>query len=143
MTVKKYCDVTGFDPTKFNYHRLARRKKQSIQPGLRRKQVKVVDARGVDTPCLLTRMVGLFRLHLFPRRQRKRKSTRLLYTARICRFDLLRSINNLAHQIAKWTKKEDALSSQACESRRRRVKTEFTCKKRMRFLRELQEPSET
>ena len=26
-----------------------------------------------------------------------------------CRFDLLRSINNLARKITKWTKKEDAL----------------------------------
>ena len=34
---------------------------------------------------------------------------KLLYAARICRFDLLRSINNLARKITKWTKKEDAL----------------------------------
>ena len=34
---------------------------------------------------------------------------KLLYAARICRFDLLRSINNLARKITAWTKKEDAL----------------------------------
>ena len=34
--------------------------------------------RGVDIPCLLTRMVGLFRLHQFTRRPRKRKSTKLI-----------------------------------------------------------------
>ena len=34
---------------------------------------------------------------------------KLLYAARICRFDLLCSINNLASKITKWTKKEDAL----------------------------------
>ena len=34
---------------------------------------------------------------------------KLLYAARICRFDLLRSINNLARKITKWTKKEVAL----------------------------------
>ena len=34
---------------------------------------------------------------------------KLLYPARICRFDLLRSINNLARKITKWTKREDAL----------------------------------
>ena len=33
---------------------------------------------------------------------------KLLYAARICRFDLLRSINNLARKITKWSKKEDA-----------------------------------
>ena len=33
---------------------------------------------------------------------------KLLYAARICRFDLLRSINNLARRITKWSKKEDA-----------------------------------
>ena len=34
---------------------------------------------------------------------------KLFYAARICRFDLLRSINNLARKITKWTKKEGAL----------------------------------
>eukprot|EP00439_Symbiodinium_sp_Y106_P084767 s1599_g26.t1 len=34
---------------------------------------------------------------------------KLLYAVRICRFDLLRSISNLARKITKWTKKEDAL----------------------------------
>lgn len=34
---------------------------------------------------------------------------KLLCAARICRFDLLRSINNLARKITKWTMKEDAL----------------------------------
>ena len=34
---------------------------------------------------------------------------KLLYAARVCRFDLLRSINNLARKITKWTRKEDAL----------------------------------
>ena len=29
---------------------------------------------------------------------------KLLYAACICRFDLLRSINNLARKITKWTK---------------------------------------
>ena len=33
---------------------------------------------------------------------------KLLYAARICRFDLLRSINNLARKITKWSVKEDA-----------------------------------
>ena len=33
---------------------------------------------------------------------------KLLYAARICRFDLLRSINNLARRITKWSVKEDA-----------------------------------
>ena len=60
MTVKKYCDVTGFDPTKFKlYHHLVRRKRQRIiLPGRRCAMAKVIDARGVETPCLLTRMVG-------------------------------------------------------------------------------------
>ena len=34
---------------------------------------------------------------------------KLLYAARICHFDLLRSINNLTRKITKWTKKEDTL----------------------------------
>ena len=34
---------------------------------------------------------------------------KLFYAARVCRFDLLRSINNLARKITNWTKKEDAL----------------------------------
>ena len=34
---------------------------------------------------------------------------KLLYAARVGRFDLLRSINNLARKITKGTKKEDAL----------------------------------
>ena len=32
---------------------------------------------------------------------------KLLYAARICRFDLLRSINNLARNVTKWSKKDD------------------------------------
>ena len=33
---------------------------------------------------------------------------KLLYAARIARFDLLRSINNLARNITKWSSKDDA-----------------------------------
>ena len=47
LTVKKYCDVTGFDPSKFR-----------TVPLRFATTTKVIDARGVDTLCLLTRMAG-------------------------------------------------------------------------------------
>ena len=77
MTVKKYCDVTGFDSTKF-------KTVPSRSPGeeTRHHPARAPAQRGVDTPCLLTRMFCLSRLHLFPRRPRKRKSMRPIAVVR-------------------------------------------------------------
>ena len=54
-------------PNSKQYHPRVQRKRQRI---ILQVQVKVIDAHGVDTPCQLMRMVGLCRLHLFPRRAR-------------------------------------------------------------------------
>ena len=76
MTVKKYCDVTGYDPSKFKTVPSPSPAEETKHHPARAPMCngKVIDARGVDTPCLLTRMVDYYRLHLFPRAQRKRKS---------------------------------------------------------------------
>ena len=80
----------------------------------------------MDIPCLLTRTDGrLVPPPPIPKAREEEEVNeanrgslapqaasilmKLLYAARVCRFDLLRSINNLARKITKWTKKEDAL----------------------------------
>ena len=127
MTVKKYCDVTGFDSTKFKTvpspspaeetkHHPAR---APAQHGKSHRctwcgHTMPVDADG--------RLIPPPPIPKAPEEEEVSEANRgslapqaasilmkLLYAARICRFDLLRSINNLARKITKWTKKEDAL----------------------------------
>ena len=127
MTVKKYCDVTGFDPSKFKTvpspspaeetkHHPAR---APAQTGKSHRctwcgHTMPVDADGRLVPpppipkALEEEEVNeTNRGSLAP--QAASILMKLLYAARICRFDLLRSINNLARKITKWTKKEDTL----------------------------------
>ena len=127
MTVKKYCDVTGYDPSKFKTvpspspaeetkHHPAR------APACNGKSHRCtwcghtmpVDADGrlippppVPKGPAEEEVTDENRGALAP--QAASILMKLLYAARICRFDLLRSINNLARKITKWTKKEDAL----------------------------------
>ena len=131
MTVKKYCDITGFDPSKFRTvpspspaeetkHHPAR------APACNNKSHRCtwcgntmpVDADGrlIPPPPIPTgptkeEVTEENRGALAP--QAASILMKLLYAARICRFDLLRSINNLARKITKWTKKEDALLHQS------------------------------
>ena len=127
MTVKKYCDVTGFDSTKFKTvpsaspaeetkHHPAR---APAQHGKSHRctwcgHTMPVDADG--------RLIPPPPIPKAPEEEEVSEANRgslapqagsilmkLLYAARICRFDLLRSVNNLARKITKWTKKEDAL----------------------------------
>ena len=128
MTVKKYCDVTGFDSTKFKTvpspspaeetkHHPAR---APAQHGKSHRctwcgHTMPVDADG--------RLIPPPPIPKAPEEEEVSEANRgslvapqaasilmkLLYAAHICRFDLLRSINNLAREITKWTKKEDAL----------------------------------
>ena len=127
MTVKKYCDVTGYDPSKFKTvpspspaeetkHHPARAPKCN---GKSHRctwcgHTMPVDADGRLIPPppipegpVEEEVTDENRGALAP--QAASILMKLLYAARICRFDLLRSINNLARKITKWTKKEDAL----------------------------------
>ena len=70
---KKYCDVTGFEPSKFKTVPSPSPAEETQHHPARAPACTVLDAGGVATPCLLTWMVGLYRLHLFPGAQRKRK----------------------------------------------------------------------
>ena len=76
MTVKKYTDVTGV--TRISCGRwlllVCLRRRNIILRGRPLRGVLHIGVLGADTPCLLTRMVGLFRLLLFLRRPRKRRS---------------------------------------------------------------------
>ena len=127
MTVKKYCDVTGFNPTKFKTvpspspaeetkHHPAR---APAQAGKSHRctwcgRTVPIDADG--------RLIPPPPIPKAPEEEEVNEANRgslapqaasifmkLLYAARVCRFDLLRSINNLARKITKWTKKEDLL----------------------------------
>ena len=127
MTVKKYCDVTEYDSAKFKTvpspspaeetkNHPARAPAQS---GKSHRctwcgHTMPVDADGrlippppVPKAPVEEEVTEANRGMLAP--QAASILMKLLYAARICRFDLLRSINNLARKITKWTKKEDAL----------------------------------
>ena len=127
MTVKKYCDVTGFDPSKFKTvpspspaeetkHHPAR---APAQTGKSHRCTWCGHTMPVDPD---GRLIPPPRIPKALEEEEVNETNRgslapqaasvlmkLLYAARICRFDLLRSINNLARKITKWTKKEDAL----------------------------------
>ena len=127
MTVKKYCDVTGYDPSKFKTvpspspaeetkHHPARAPmcKESSHRCTWCGHTMPVDADGRFMPPppipkgpAEEEVTDENRGALAP--QAASILMKLLYAARICRFDLLRSINNLARKITKWTQKEDAL----------------------------------
>ncbi|CAE7705382.1 unnamed protein product [Symbiodinium sp. KB8] len=127
MTVKKYSDVTGYDPSKFKTVPIAEsrgRNQTSSSTGSdvqwKKSSMHVVwthhavdtDGRLIPPPPIPKGPVeedvtDENRGALAP--QAASILMKLLYAARICRFDLLRSINNLARKITKWTKKEDAL----------------------------------
>ena len=127
MTVKKYCEVTGFDPSKFKTvpspspaeetkHHPAR---APVCNGQSHRctwcgHTTPVDADGRLLPPppiprgpMEEEVTEANRGALAP--QAASVLMKLLYAARVCRFDLLRSINNLVRKITKWTKKEDAL----------------------------------
>ena len=128
MTVKKYCDVTGFDPTKFKTvpspspaeetkNHPARAPVCSNNKSHRCtwcEHTMPVDADGrlIPPPPIPKgpteeEVTEANRGALAP--QAASILMKLFYAARIGRFDLLRSINNLARKITKWTRKEDAL----------------------------------
>ena len=127
MTVKKYCDVTGFDPTKF-------KTVPSPSPAEETKNhpARAPACRGASHRCTRCghtmpvdadgRLIPPPPIPKGPEEEAVTDENRgalapqaasillsLLYAARICRFDFLRSINKLARKITKWTKKEDAL----------------------------------
>ena len=126
MTVKKYCDVTGFDPSKCQTvpspspaeeikHHPAR---APAQTGKSHRctwcgHTMPVDADGRLIPPPIPRALEEEEVNETNRGSLAPQAAsilmKLLYAARICRFDLLRSINNLARKITKWTKKEDVL----------------------------------
>ena len=127
MTVKKYCDVTGFDSTKF----------KTVPSPSPAEETKRHPARapaqsgkshpfawcGHTMPVITNdRLIPPPTIPKAPEEEEVNEANRgslapqaasilmkLLYAAHICRFDLLRGINNLARKITKWTKKEDAL----------------------------------
>ena len=108
-------------PNSERYHRRVQQKRQRIiQLGLRHATTRVIDARGVDTLCAHPRLIPPPPIPKGPTEEEVTEANRgalapqaasilmkLLYAARIWRFDLLCS--NLARKITKWTKKEDAL----------------------------------
>ena len=127
MMVKKYCDVTGFDPSKFKTVPSPSPAEETKNHPARAPMCNgkshrctwcgntmPVDADGrlIPPPPIPKgpteeEVTDENRGALAP--QAASILMKLLYAARICRFDLLRSINNLARKITKWTKKEDAL----------------------------------
>ncbi|OLP93893.1 hypothetical protein AK812_SmicGene24167 [Symbiodinium microadriaticum] len=127
MTVKKYCDVTGYDPSKFktvaspspaeetkNHPARAPACSGKSQRCTWCGHTMPVDADGrlippppVPKGPAEEEVTDENRGALAP--QAASILMKLLYAARILRFDLLRSINNLARKITKWTKKEDVL----------------------------------
>ncbi|CAE7218058.1 unnamed protein product [Symbiodinium sp. KB8] len=127
MTVKKYCDVTRFDPSKFKTVPSPSPAEESKNHPARAPMCNGKSYR--CTWCGNTMPVDadgrLIPPPPIPKGPTEEEVTdakrgalaphsasilmKLLYAARICRFDLLRSINNLARKTTKWTKKEDAL----------------------------------
>ena len=75
MTVKKYCDVTGFDSSNFKTVPSPNPAEETKHHPAKAPAQSGKSHRCTWIPCLFTRMVDLFRLHRFPRRPRKRKST--------------------------------------------------------------------